>query len=345
MISAGPKSRLAPLALTVGEPSGISTEITLRAWLLRESSSLPCFFLLDEARWVERAAKALGLEVPVKEITQPEQARACFDEALPVLAHGISRDEAVPGRPNPANAPAVIHSIERAVELAKNGSAAAVVTNPINKKVLMDYGFAHPGHTEYLGELAGAGHQPVMMLVSPALRVIPVTVHVPLAKVPSLLTRAAIETAARTAALALQRDFAISEPRIAVSGLNPHAGEQGNIGREEIDIIKPAIAALKAEGLTIFGPVPGDTLFHAAARETYDVALCMYHDQALIPLKTLDFDRGVNVTLGLPFIRTSPDHGTALDIAGKGIASPISLIEALKLAGQMASRRSWAAAA
>ncbi len=345
MNSAGSKSRLAPLALTVGEPSGIASEITLRAWLLRESHALPCFFLLDEARWVAESAKALGLDVPIREIERPEQAHNCFNDALPILSHGVERDEASPGHPSPANAPAIIRSIERAVTLAQDGHAAAVVTNPINKKSLMDYGFAHPGHTEYLGELAGPGHRPVMMLVSPALRVIPVTVHVPLSQVPDLLTREAIETACRTAAQALKRDFGIAEPRIAVSGLNPHAGEQGNIGREEIEIINPAIAAMKAEGLSVFGPVPGDTLFHAAARETYDVALCMYHDQALIPLKTLDFDRGVNVTLGLPFIRTSPDHGTALGIAGKGMASPISLIESLKLAGQMAYRRSWVDAA
>jgi 4-hydroxythreonine-4-phosphate dehydrogenase len=345
MMDGSASTPLAPLAVTAGEPSGIALEITLRAWQLRDIERLPPFFLLDQAELVEREARELGLETPVVRVSDPEEAARRFAEALPVLAHGVAREAAVPGRPSPANAPAVVGSITKGVELVRAGKAAALVTNPIHKKVLMEGGFGYPGHTEFLGALAGPETTPVMMLVSPRLRVVPVTVHVPLAKVPQLLTAEKIVTTGAITAEALSRDFGIAEPRIAISGLNPHAGEQGSIGREEIEIIGPAIAELRERGFRVLGPIPGDTLFHIAAREAYDAALCMYHDQALIPLKTLDFDRGVNVTLGLPFVRTSPDHGTALDIAGRGLASPISLVEALKLAGLMARRRARAEAA
>jgi 4-hydroxythreonine-4-phosphate dehydrogenase len=244
-----------------------------------------------------------------------------------------------PGEPRQENAAAVIGAIDRAVTLVREGRAAAVVTNPINKKVLTDSGFKHPGHTEYLAELAGGGTA-VMMLACAELRVVPVTIHLPLTQAVAALTTEAIFTAGRITAAALRRDFAIDRPRLAIAGLNPHAGEGGTLGREDIEIVAPAVAALQHEGIAATGPLAADTMFHAAARRHYDVALCMYHDQALIPIKTIDFDRGVNVTLGLPFIRTSPDHGTAFDIAGKGIANPASLIAALTLAGKMATSRS-----
>ncbi|MEL6336332.1 MAG: 4-hydroxythreonine-4-phosphate dehydrogenase PdxA, partial [Pseudomonadota bacterium] len=245
----------------------------------------------------------------------------------------------VPGRPEPRNAAAVIGAIDRAVALAGSGEASAVVTNPINKKVLYDgAAFPDPGHTEYLARLADVPRT-VMMIAGPSLRVVPVTIHEPLARVPSLLSTDMIVETARITAAALKRDFGIAAPRLALTGLNPHAGENGAMGREEIEVIAPAIEELRAEGIAATGPHPADTLFHAAARARYDVAIAMYHDQALVPVKALDFDRGVNVTLGLPFIRTSPDHGTAYDIAGKGIADPTSLIEALTLAATLAARR------
>jgi 4-hydroxythreonine-4-phosphate dehydrogenase len=242
------------------------------------------------------------------------------------------------GRPDAAAAPAIMQSIERAVNLVQQGTASAVVTNPIAKAVLYGAGFPFPGHTEYLAALASAGRrpfQPVMMLVSPTLKVVPVTIHVPLTDVPSRLTEALILSTIEITARELGRYFGLQSPRLAVSGLNPHAGEQGGLGREEIDIIAPAIEAARAKGFDVTGPHPADTLFHAAARAAYDAAICMYHDQALVPFKTLAFEEGVNVTLGLPFIRTSPDHGTAFDIAGTGRASPSSLIAALRLASAM----------
>ena len=254
------------------------------------------------------------------------------------LADRAALAATVPGRPDSANAPAIIRSIERGVELVRAGECSALVTNPIAKKVLIDAGFGFPGHTEFLGHLTAAPRA-VMMLAVEGLRVVPVTVHVPLAQAPLLLTEALIVETAHVTAAALRRDFGIAAPRLAVAGLNPHAGEGGAMGGEEETVIRPAIARLRAEGLDVTGPHPADTLFHAAARARYDAALCMYHDQALIPLKTIDFDRGVNVTLGLPIIRTSPDHGTAFDIAGKGVASPASLIAAIELAAELAARR------
>jgi 4-hydroxythreonine-4-phosphate dehydrogenase len=243
------------------------------------------------------------------------------------------------GSPDTENAKSVVRSIDVATEFAMSGQAAGVVTNPIHKDTLYSAGFSHPGHTEYLGAITKATRAPVMMLAVPGLRVVPVTVHVPLKDAPARLTREAIVSAGETTADALKRDFAIANPRIAVAALNPHAGENGQLGREEIETIAPAVQALKDKGIAAFGPKPADTLFHAKAREGYDAVLCMYHDQALIPLKTIDFDRGVNVTLGLPIVRTSPDHGTAFDIAGKGVANPSSLIAAIELAADIAARR------
>jgi 4-hydroxythreonine-4-phosphate dehydrogenase len=325
-----------PLALTIGEPAGVGGEITLKAWLARDERGLPPFFVLDDPTRLAALAAAFGLSVPVARLSKPEEANAAFARGLPVLPIALPH-AVVPGKPDPANAPAVIGAIATAVDLVKAARAAAIVTNPIQKETLYAAGFPHPGHTEYLAELAG-GVTPVMMLLCPGLRVVPVIVHHPLAESITLLRRETIVTAGRITATALARDFGIARPRLAIAGLNPHAGENGTLGREEIDIIAPAIAELNALGIAATGPAPADTLFHAAARARYDAVLCMYHDQALIPLKTIDFDRGVNITLGLPFIRTSPDHGTACDIAGKGIANPESLIAAIALAGELAER-------
>ncbi len=326
-----------PLALTMGEPAGIGGEIAMQAWL-RRGDGIPPFFLLDDAARLGALAQRLGWKVPIRAIAAPEETASIFAQALPVLPIALARP-VVPGQADPANAPAVIAAIDRAIELARSGRAAAIVTNPINKKCLYAAGFRHPGHTEYLAERAG-GVVPVMMLACSELRVVPVTIHLPLKEVAGALTVEAIVAAGRITAAGLERDFGIDRPVLAVAGLNPHAGEGGAIGQEEADIILPALTILRGEGIRVEGPFPADTLFHAAARGRYDAVLCMYHDQALIPLKTIDFDGGVNVTLGLPFIRTSPDHGTAFDIAGTGRANPASLIAALKLAGEMAARRS-----
>ena len=327
----------APLALTMGDPAGIGLEIALQAWRQGASLAAPFFLLADPAA-VERIDRALGQATPL-EITTPAGAAQVFGHALPVVPLAARADSA-PGRPDPASAPAILESIARAVDYVRSGEAAAVVTNPIAKKTLYDAGFPHPGHTEYLGELAaawGGAAFPVMMIWSPLLAVVPVTIHIALAEAARALTRALIETTARIVDRDLRNRFQIEKPRIAVAGLNPHAGESGAMGREEIDIIAPAIEALRAEGLDIFGPLPADTMFHPKARQRYDVALTMYHDQGLIPAKTLAFDEGVNVTLGLPFVRTSPDHGTAFDIAGRGVADPSSLIAALNLAARLAA--------
>lgn len=326
-------SRL-PLALTMGEPAGIGGDIALAAWGRRTQEALPPFFIIDD---VDRLRSLAGEAVRVTAIDSPEQAAALFDQALPVL-HRPLPAKAEPGVLNTVNGPAVIAAIKEAVALTQAGRAGAVVTNPIHKKALYDCGFAFPGHTEFLAELAGVSRV-VMMLASTQLRVVPVTIHQALKEAIAGLTTDEIIAQGRIVAEALRRDFAIARPRLAIAGLNPHAGEGGAMGREDIEIVAPAIAALRAEGIEAFGPLPADTMFHARARAGYDAALCMYHDQALIPIKTIDFDGGVNVTLGLPFVRTSPDHGTALEIAGKGVARPDSLIAALKLAGQMAEAR------
>ena len=327
----------APLALTMGDPAGIGLELALSAWRQGAGLGAP-FFLLADPKAVERIDRRLGLATPI-EITTPARAAAVFAHALPIVALA-ARADAEPGRPDPACAPAILESISRAVGYVHSGEARAVVTNPIAKKTLYDAGFRHPGHTEFLGELAvawGAPATPVMMIWSPLLAVVPVTIHIPLAEVPRALTRAIIEATARIVERELRQRFRLEKPRIAVAGLNPHAGEGGAMGREEIETIAPAIETLRAEGLDIFGPLPADTMFHARAREKYDVALTMYHDQGLIPAKTLAFDEGVNVTLGLPFVRTSPDHGTAFDIAGRGVADASSLVAALKLAARLSA--------
>jgi 4-hydroxythreonine-4-phosphate dehydrogenase len=317
----------------MGDPAGIGGEITLAAWAaLRQTG--PCFAALDDP--ARLAAIHPGYEV--REIETLAEAASVFRDALPVLPIRLLVP-AHPGRPDAANAPAVIASIEAAARLALSGEAGAVVTNPISKAVLYGAGFGFPGHTEFLAALTGVPGQEVMMLAAPALRVVPVTVHVSLRAALDALTNAAIVAAARTTAAALRTDFGIAAPRLAVAGLNPHAGEGGALGREEIEMIAPAIEALRAEGIDVSGPWPPDTMFTDLARPRYDAAICMYHDQALIPLKTLDMRQGVNVTLGLPIVRTSPDHGTAFDLAGTGKADPGSLIAALRLAGEISGRR------
>jgi 4-hydroxythreonine-4-phosphate dehydrogenase len=326
-----------PLALTMGEPAGIGGEIALQAWL-RRGEGVPAFYVIDDPDRLAELATRLGWTVSVRAIDAPARAPAIFLDELPVLPVG-GKIKAAPSRPDTADAPLVIGAIDRAVADVQGGRAAALVTNPINKEALYRTGFRHPGHTEYLGELAGGGVTPIMMLASPELRVVPVTIHLALRQAIEALTSAMIVTAGRVTHTALQRDFGIATPVLAIAGLNPHAGEGGSLGREDLDIVAPAIAELRAGGIDARGPLAADTMFHAEARRGYDAALCMYHDQALIPIKTLDFDGAVNVTLGLPFIRTSPDHGTAFDIAGQGIARPDSLIAALRLAAEMAARR------
>jgi 4-hydroxythreonine-4-phosphate dehydrogenase len=328
-----------PVAVTMGEPAGIGGEIAMQAWLRRgKGQSVPAFYLIDDPERLARLAARLGWDVPLQPIDAPGQAPTIFAKALPILPiDGAVR--AMPARPDPADAPLVTGAIDRAVADVRGGRAAAIVTNPINKEALYRAGFRHPGHTEYLAELAGAGEPAVMMLACPELRVVPVTIHVALRQAVDMLTSAAIVHAGRVLDDALRRDFGIAAPVLAVAGLNPHAGEGGIIGREDVEIVAPAIAALRAAGIDARGPLAADTMFHPAARRGYDAALCMYHDQALIPIKTIDFDGGVNVTLGLPFIRTSPDHGTAFAIAGQGTARPDSLIAALRLAAEMAARR------
>jgi 4-hydroxythreonine-4-phosphate dehydrogenase len=326
-----------PLAVTMGEPAGIGGEIALKAWLSR-GHGVPAFYLIDDPDRLVLLARRLGWPAPIRRIDAPDQALTVFDEAVPVAPIGTTI-RAEPARPDPADAPAILRAIETAVRDVRGGRAAAVVTNPIHKDSLYRAGFRHPGHTEYLAELAGTGTAPVMMLVCPALRVVPVTIHMALGRAIECLSSAAIVHAGRVTEAALRQHFGIVAPVLAVAALNPHAGEAGALGREEIEIIEPALATLRGGGIEARGPMSPDTMFHAEARQSYDAALCMYHDQALIPIKTIDFHGGVNVTLGLPFVRTSPDHGTALAIAGRGIANADSLIAALRLAAEMAARR------
>ena len=304
---------------------------------------MPPFLLLDDPARLRALAARIGLEVPVEAVEGPEEATAAFARALPVLPVDLAAP-VVAGTPDPANGAAVIASIDRAVALVRAGRASAVVTNPIQKSALYAAGFRHPGHTEYLAHLAGLAEEPVMLLEGGGLRVVLATIHVPYRDVPAALTADGIVHVARVTARALASDFGVERPRLAVAGLNPHAGEAGTIGREEVEVIAPAVARLRADGIDASGPYPSDTLFHAGARARYDAVVCMYHDQGLIPLKTLDFDTGVNVTLGLPFVRTSPDHGTALSLAGTGTASPSSLIQAMRSAAGMAARRAGRAA-
>jgi 4-hydroxythreonine-4-phosphate dehydrogenase len=328
----------APLLLTSGEPAGVAPEITGFAWQALRNEAENCFVLLGDADYW----KARNPGLPVEQVASPAQAIECFIRALPVLHRPLAAhpQEGIIHR---ATAPQVIAAIDEAVALAFAGEVAGIVTNPIHKDALYTAGFRHQGHTDYLAHIAGMrGHtvQEVMMLVAEDLRAIPVTVHIPLKDVPSALTAESIIAQARVTARDLTRYFGVTSPRLAFTGLNPHAGENGAMGREEIDVIIPALQKLKAEGFTVMGPLSADTAFHAEARASYDAILCMYHDQALIPVKTLDFHGGINVSLGLPFIRTSPDHGTALGIAGRRIANPTSLIAAIRLAAKM--RRSAA---
>ncbi len=340
-------ARPRPLAVTLGDPSGIGPELILEAWSrLRARSDTAAFAVIGDANFLGRVAHRLSLDVPVETCAIGEAA-SIFPRALPVLDLGYAI-EAEPGRPNVANAPAIIASIESAVRLVKEGSCSGVVTSPIAKHVLRDQGFRHVGHTDFLGALAtelwGRRTLPVMLLWSPELAVVPVTVHIPLAEVPSRLTVDLIVETGRIVSRDLTSRFGIASPRLALAGLNPHAGENSTIGCEERTVIAPAIAQLREEGIAASGPYSADTLFHPEARAGYDVVLAMYHDQALVPIKTIAFDEAVNVTLGLPFLRTSPDHGTAFDIAGKGVARPDSFIAALRLAGRL-TRREHAAAA
>ncbi len=325
-----------PLLLTQGDPAGIGPELSLRAWLERDRANLPPFGVVADPGHLARIAASFGWTVPIAPV-EPRQIRSAFASALPVLPLDAPVS-AEPGRPDSANARSVIESIETAVRLVRTDAAAAVVTNPIAKHVLYEAGFPHPGHTEFLAALAAEGektYHPVMMLWSEQLAVVPVTVHIPLSDVPSALTTDLIVLTGRIVARELRERFGIANPRLALAGLNPHAGENGAMGAEDGTVVAPAVAVLRGEGIDAAGPLPADTMFHARARSRYDAALAMYHDQALIPIKTIAFDEAVNVTLGLPFVRTSPDHGTAFDIAGKGIARPDSLMAALKLAARL----------
>lgn len=325
-----------PLALTMGEPAGVGGEITLKAWR-DHRTQLPPFFLVDCPHRISNLASTLKWTVPICPISTAAEALDVFPDALPILEHPVTGGE--PGIISKHTAKSVITSIERCVQLVRDGEASAVVTNPIHKHALRTAGFNFPGHTEFLADLAAITTPPIMMLACDDLRVVPLTVHVSLSDAISQLSTELIVEKCLITHQALKINAGIKNPRLALAGLNPHAGEDGDMGREEIDIIIPAVEQLKSQGLDVVGPMPPDTMFHFEARKTYDVAMCMYHDQGLIPIKTLAFDLGVNVTLGLPFIRTSPDHGTALNIAGTGTASENSLVCALKMAADMADRK------
>jgi 4-hydroxythreonine-4-phosphate dehydrogenase len=336
-----------PLALTLGEPAGIGPDLALNVWRRRVELDVPAFYLIGDANFLESRARTLRLDVPLREVT-PAEASAAFERALPVVPLDMAVT-AQPGTPDGSSALAAIASIRRAVADVLAGHASAVVTNPIAKRVLYRAGFTEPGHTEFLARLAteatGKAVTPVMLLWSAELAVAPVTIHLPLRDVFAKLSTDLIVETGRIVARDLNTRFGVKRPRIAVAGLNPHAGEDSTLGTEDRDIVAPAVARLKAEGIDAVGPLPADTMFHERARAGYDVALCMYHDQALIPVKTLAFDRAVNVTLGLPFVRTSPDHGTAFDIAGSGKADPSSLVAALALAARISAHAPALAAA
>jgi len=334
--SSGPETppNAAPIILTPGDPAGIGAEITLKAYAAGERG----FAIIEDPRRLTDLAGRLNIDVRTRSINTPGDITPA-DDHLPVVPVEWPRPPRA-GTADPHNAPVIIDSIRKAADWARAGSAAAMVTNPINKAVLQEAGFAHPGHTEFLATLSAPRRgAPTMMLACDALRVVPVTIHVALREVPEALTGDDIFTKGMLLAESLRRDFSCADPRIAVCGLNPHAGESGQFGDEDLRVIAPAVARLQAAGINAFGPVSADTLFHSRARATYDGVLGMYHDQVLIPIKTLDFDGGVNVTLGLDFIRTSPDHGTAFDIAGTGKAHPDSLIAAIRIARSMALNR------
>ncbi|MEP3630313.1 MAG: 4-hydroxythreonine-4-phosphate dehydrogenase PdxA [Hyphomicrobiales bacterium] len=330
-----------PVLLTIGEPAGIGPELAVKLWAEQKTQSVPPFVLMTDPAFIESRARLLGTDITIQQWDENWSAstlKQAFSETL--LFHPLQHSiEDAPNQLRAQNSSAVIEAIETAVGLIQQGRASAVVTNPINKNALYEAGFKHPGHTEFLGELAklwGNTYRPVMMLAGPELRTVPATLHIPLKDVPSALNTQELTELMMITARELKNRFAIASPRIAVTGLNPHAGEEGTMGSEDRDIILPAIKAAQEAGITVSGPHPADTLFYAQKRKTYDAVIAMYHDQALLPVKTIAFDETVNVTLGLPFIRTSPDHGTALDIAGKGIARPDSLLAALKMASEMA---------
>jgi 4-hydroxythreonine-4-phosphate dehydrogenase len=327
-----------PLAISLGDPAGIGPEVIAKCWDNRDSFGLPPFVAIGDPRSV-----AAVWDGPIEMVDDPRQADAAFDFGLPVIQLNVPRDD-VPGHPSVAGAHTSLDALEMAVGLARSGSASAVVTGPVSKEQLYAIGFQHPGQTEFVAERCGvAPGNVVMMLAGPTLRTVPVTTHIPLSEVSARLTSALIESRGRAALRGLQRNFGIAEPRLAVSGLNPHAGEGGDLGREEIELIGPAIAALAAEGWRVSGPHPADTMFHARARANYDAALCMYHDQALIPIKALHFEDAVNVTLGLPIVRTAPDHGTAFDIAGQDRADPRPMAAAIRMAAENVAQRADAA--
>jgi 4-hydroxythreonine-4-phosphate dehydrogenase len=324
-----------PLAVSLGDPAGIGPEVVGKCWDHRDRFGLPPFVAIGDPRSLSAV-----WDGPIATIDDPLEADSAFDVGLPILPIG-SAEADIPGHPSVAGAHCSLDALELAVGLARSGSAVAVVTGPVSKQQLYAIGFSHPGQTEFVAERCGISPGNVaMMLAGPSLRTVPVTTHVPLGEVSALLSPGLIEMRGRAALRGLQRSFGIADPRLAVAGLNPHAGEGGMLGREEIDLIIPAIEALRAEGWRVTGPHPADTMFHTAARGQYDAALCMYHDQALIPLKALHFDEGVNITLGLPIVRTSPDHGTAFDIAGQDRADPRAMAAAMRMAAECASHRS-----
>jgi 4-hydroxythreonine-4-phosphate dehydrogenase len=328
---------IAPLAVAMGDSAGIGPEITAKAWQARDLHSLGAFFAIGDVRALERVWSG-----PVARISDPAEAVAAFGSALPVLAVSDS-GEVVPGKPDSNSARCALQSLELAVGLTRSGAASALVTGPVSKAQLYGIGFSYPGQTEFVAERCGVAEAgTVMMLAGPTLRVVPITVHVPLAQVPELVSLELVLTKARVTARGLLRNFGIERPRLAFAGLNPHAGEGGTIGREEIEVLVPAIEQLRQEGIDAVGPFSADTMFHPRARAGYDAALCLYHDQALIPIKTLHFDDGVNTTLGLPIVRTSPDHGTAFGIAGRDEANPGAMIAALRMAAMQAERRAEA---
>ncbi|MGZ8313255.1 MAG: 4-hydroxythreonine-4-phosphate dehydrogenase PdxA [Allosphingosinicella sp.] len=323
---------LAPLAVSLGDPAGIGAEVIGKSWERRADAALPAFFAVGCVGALEAMWKG-----PVALIEDPAEANEAFRRALPVIS--VADATTPPGGLDLLGARNALDALEMAVGLTRSGAASGLVTGPVSKSRLYSVGFVHPGQTEFVAERCGvAGDLTAMMLAGPTLRVIPVTTHIPLRDVPELLTADLIVAKGRAAIKGLQRQFGIEQPRIAVAGLNPHAGEDGTLGREEIDVIMPAIERLREEGHDVSGPYPPDIMFHERRRSRYDAALCMYHDQALIPLKTLHFDEGINVTLGLPIVRTSPDHGTAFDIAGRNMADPGAMIAAIRTAGECVRR-------
>ena len=329
---------VAPIAVSLGDPAGIGPEVVAKCWDHRSSFNLPVFLAVGDARSLSAV-----WDGPIVTIDDPRDADSAFDVGLPIL-HISSPEADIPGRPSVAGAHCSLDSLELAVGLARSGSASAVVTGPVSKQQLYAIGFSHPGQTEFVAERCGIAPENVaMMLAGPTLRTVPVTTHLPFALVPERLTPALIEARGRATIRGLQRNFGIADPRLAVAGLNPHAGEGGSLGTEELDLIRPAVDALRAEGWNVVGPLPADTMFHEGARSRYDAALCMYHDQALIPLKALHFEEGVNITLGLPIVRTAPDHGTAFDIAGEDRADPRAMAAAILMAATCAAYRALSA--